>query len=110
MAQVKTKAFYHAGERDEFGCRAIGRRYYEVRVSGKIDFDGNDYTDDEERADRPVRKAQRERLRRNVLRGRGGMVPARSLRRNRRGEDRLQGKLQRVEDRTVTRAAARFAR
>ena len=50
MAQVKTKAFYHAGERDEFGCRAIGRRYYEVRVSGKIDFDGNDYTDDEERA------------------------------------------------------------
>lgn len=48
MAKVKTKAFYHAVERDEFGG-IVGRPCYEVRVSGKIDFDGNDYTDEEER-------------------------------------------------------------
>ena len=49
MAKIKTKAFYSSADKDDCGFRVPNaKRFYEVRISGKIDNDGYDYTEEEE--------------------------------------------------------------
>ena len=48
---MKTKLFYQATERDDYGnIVKSDKPVYEVRISGKIDNDGNDYTEEEDGA------------------------------------------------------------